>query len=119
MKRAVARPAQYKGRARTIKALAHPTRLFILDELSRGERSVRELTEMVGVEMPTISRHLGVLKSAGILDDDKRGPQVFYRVRLRCVLKVFGCLKAIERESDRQQTQTLRSYEQTRSCYDR
>ena len=42
-------PAKYKTEARIIKALAHPTRLFIVDELARGERSVRELTDLVGV----------------------------------------------------------------------
>jgi ArsR family transcriptional regulator len=69
--------AEYKAHARIIKALAHPTRLFIVDELSRGERCVLELTEMIGVEMPTVSRHLGVLRNVGILEDEKRGAQVF------------------------------------------
>ena len=67
--------ADYKAKAEIIKALAHPTRLFIVDELSRGERCVCELTDMIGVEMPTVSRHLGVLRSAGIIDDEKRGAQ--------------------------------------------
>ena len=87
--------AGYKAHARIIKALAHPTRLLILDELSRRERCVRDLTEMSGVEMPTVSRHLSLLKSVGILEDEKRGAQVFYRVRIPCVLKVFTCVNAI------------------------
>ena len=74
--------AQYKAQARIIKALAHPTRLFIMDELSRGERCVCELTDMIGVEMPTVSRHLSQLKNVGILEDEKRGSQVFYRLRV-------------------------------------
>ena len=57
--------AKFKNQARIIKALAHSTRLFIVDELSRGERCVCELKDMIGVEMPTVSRHLGVLKDAG------------------------------------------------------
>ena len=56
---------EYKAQARIIKALAHPTRLFIVDELARGERCVCELTDMIGVEMPTVSRHLSQLQSAG------------------------------------------------------
>jgi DNA-binding transcriptional ArsR family regulator len=87
---------RFKTHAAIIKTLAHATRLFILDELSRGERSVRDLTEMIGVEMPTVSRHLSLLKSAGIIDDEKRGARVFYRVRVPCVLEVFTCIKAIE-----------------------
>ena len=88
--------AQYKTQARIIKALAHPTRLFIVDELSRGERCVCELTDMIGVEMPTVSRHLSQLKSAGILADEKRGSQVFYRLSVPCVLNFFKCVQAVQ-----------------------
>jgi DNA-binding transcriptional ArsR family regulator len=91
-------PAKYKTEARIIKALAHPTRLFIVDELARGERSVRELTDLIGVEMPTVSRHLSVLRNAGILEDDKRGLQVFYRLRVPCVLNFFKCVEAVQRD---------------------
>lgn len=87
---------KYKNQARIIKALAHPTRLFIVDELSRGERCVCEITDLVGVEMPTVSRHLGVLKSAGILETEKRGLQVFYRLRVPCVLNFFNCVEAVQ-----------------------
>ena len=93
--------AKYKKQARIIKALAHPTRLFIVDELARGERSVRELTDMIGVEMPTVSRHLSVLRNAGILVDDKRGLQVFYSLRVPCVLNFFKCVEAVQRDDGR------------------
>jgi DNA-binding transcriptional ArsR family regulator len=88
--------AEYKAQARIIKALAHPTRLFIVDELSRGERCVCELTDMIGVEMPTVSRHLSVLRNVGILEDEKRGSQVFYRLRMPCVLNFFKCVQAVQ-----------------------
>ena len=88
--------AEYREQANIIKALAHPTRLFIVDQLSRGERCVYELTDMIGVEMPTVSRHLSQLKAAGILEDEKRGPQVFYRLRVPCVLNFFKCIKAVQ-----------------------
>jgi DNA-binding transcriptional ArsR family regulator len=88
--------AEYKAQARILKALAHPSRLFIVDELSRGERCVCELTDMIGVEMPTVSRHLSQLKVAGILEDEKRGAQVFYRLRMPCVLNFFKCVRAVQ-----------------------
>ena len=88
--------AKYTMQARILKALAHPTRLFIVDELARGERCVCELTDMVGVEMPTVSRHLSQLKAAGILEDEKRGSQVFYRLRVPCVLNFFKCVQAVQ-----------------------
>jgi DNA-binding transcriptional ArsR family regulator len=96
MKLKVNRLALFKAQAEIIKSLAHPTRLFLLDELSRGERAVHELTEMIGVEMPTVSRHLSLLKSTGILEAEKRGSQVFYRVKAPCVLNVFHCMAAIQ-----------------------
>ena len=88
---------EYKAKARIIKALAHPSRLFIVDELSRGERCVAELTVMIGVEMPTVSRHLSQLKEAGIIEDEKRGAQVFYRLRVPCVLNFFHCVEAVQK----------------------
>ena len=92
--------AQYKTQAGIIKALAHPTRLFIVDELSRGERCVCELTDMIGVEMPTVSHHLSQLKAVGLVDDDKRGSQVFYRLRLPCVLNFFKCVEAVQSKNN-------------------
>ncbi|PAW75967.1 MAG: transcriptional regulator [Verrucomicrobia bacterium Tous-C9LFEB] len=88
--------ARLKSQARVLKALAHPTRLFIVEELSRGERCVCELTEMIGVEMPTVSRHLSLLKNVGIIEDEKRGTQVFYRLMTPCVMKFLGCLGGVE-----------------------
>jgi len=92
--------ADYKAKAQIIKALAHPTRLFIVDELSRGERCVNDLTDMIGVEMPTVSRHLSVLKNAGLLEDEKRGAQVFYRLSVPCVLNFFKCVQAVQKNGN-------------------
>jgi ArsR family transcriptional regulator len=93
--------AQLEARAGVMKALAHPTRLFIVDELSRGERCVCDLTEMIGADVSTVSKHLSVLKGAGIVLDDKRGVQVFYRLRVPCILNFFGCVEAVLEEVDR------------------
>ena len=92
--------AKYKTQARIIKALAHPTRLFIVDELSRAERCVCELTDMIGVEMPTVSRHLSQLRNVAILEDEKRGSQVFYRLRVPCVLNFFKCVQAVQKNGN-------------------
>ncbi len=89
--------ARYEARARVIKAMAHPTRLFIVDELSRGERCVCELQAMIGADMSTVSKHLAVLKTAGIIGDQRRGAQVFYSLRVPCVLEFFGCVESVLR----------------------
>lgn len=83
------------ARTRVIKALAHPTRLFIVEELEKGERCVCELTAMIGADVSTVSKHLSVLRQAGIVEDDKRGNQVFYCLKVRCILNFFGCVETV------------------------
>jgi DNA-binding transcriptional ArsR family regulator len=95
--------ARMEARARIIKAMAHPTRLFIVDALSRGEKCVCELTAMVGADMSTVSKHLTVLKSAGIVLDDKRGSQVYYSLRCPCVLQFFECVESVIMNTARDQ----------------
>ena len=76
-----------------LKALAHPTRLLIVDELGEaGERCVCELTELVGADMSTVSRHLSQLRGAGIIEDERRGAKVFYKLCFPCLGKLFECL---------------------------
>ncbi len=95
--------ARYEARARIIKAMSHPTRLFVVDELSRGERCVCELTEMVGDDVSTISKHLSVLRGAGIVADEKRGTQVFYSLRVPCVLNFFSCVESVLKKNATEQ----------------
>ena len=87
--------ARFEARARIIKALAHPTRLFIVDELSRQERCVNELTEKIGADVSTVSKHLAVLKNVGILKDERRGAQVYYSLKMPCVLSFFTCVETV------------------------
>jgi DNA-binding transcriptional ArsR family regulator len=99
---------KYEARAKIIKAMAHPTRLFIVDELARcQQRCVCELTEMVGVDMSTVSRHLAVLKNAGIIEDKKRGAQVYYSLRVRCVLDFLECVESVMKSNARDQQRLL------------
>jgi len=78
-----------------MKAMAHSTRLFIVDELAAGPRCVCELTEMIGDDISTVSRHLAVLKNAGIVADEKRGAQVFYSLRTKCAGKFLSCVENV------------------------
>jgi ArsR family transcriptional regulator len=87
---------RYEAKARMIKALAHPTRLFMVEELSMGERCVCELRDMVGADISTVSKHLALLKASGIVADDKRGLQVFYRLKTPCVLGFFECVQQVQ-----------------------
>lgn len=85
----------YTLRARVIKALAHPTRLYIVDRLALREHCVCELTELVGADVSTVSKHLSVLANAGVVKPDKRGSQVWYSLRVPCILNFFGCVEAV------------------------
>jgi DNA-binding transcriptional ArsR family regulator len=85
----------YNARARVLKALAHPTRLWMAEQLANGERCVCEFADAVDADFSTISKHLSVLKQAGIVEDDKRGKQVYYRLKVPCVLKFMSCVEAV------------------------
>lgn len=87
--------AWYQARAKVIKAMAHPTRLFIVDQLAKQEKCVYELTELVGADMSTVSKHLSVLKAAGLVRDEKRGLLVYYSLRVPCILNLFGCIEGV------------------------
>lgn len=82
--------ARLEARCTVIKAMAHPTRLFIIEELSRQERCVGELTVMVGCDVSTVSKHLAVLRNAAILGQEKRGARVFYSLRVPSVRGVLN-----------------------------
>ena len=100
--------ARYEARARIIKAMAHPARLFIVDELSKnGERCVCDLTEMIGTDMSTVSRHLSQLKDAGIVEVEKRGQMVFYRLRVKCILNFFDCVESVIKCNAKSQQELL------------
>ena len=72
----------YKMKAQVAKALAHESRLMIIDALGKKDMCVSELTEMVDVDQSTVSKHLSVLKTAGIVMDRKeRSNKVYYHLR--------------------------------------
>ncbi|MFP4164621.1 MAG: ArsR/SmtB family transcription factor [Chitinispirillaceae bacterium] len=99
--------AKYEARAAIIKAMAHPSRLLIIDELSRGERCVCELTQMVGADTSTVSKHLSVLKNAGIVEDEKRGLSVYYTLKTPCILNFIGCIESVVHERARKQLEMI------------
>ncbi len=86
---------RFSKQVKIFKALAHETRMLVVDELSRGERCVCELTELAGIDISTMSKHLSVLREAGIVDSEKRGTQVYYRLLTPCVLKLFSCVQNV------------------------
>ncbi|MFP4418712.1 MAG: ArsR/SmtB family transcription factor [Chitinivibrionales bacterium] len=90
--------ARYAAQAQIMKALAHPTRVFIAHQLAEGERCVCELTDMVGADTSTISKHLSIMKNAGIVDFEKRGTSMYYSLKMKCVPNFFSCADQIIKE---------------------
>ena len=86
---------QHEARAKIIKAMAHPSRLFIIEELSKHECCVNELTEMIGVDTSTVSKHLSVLKNAGLVTDEKRANSIFYSLRVPCIMEFMSCVENV------------------------
>ena len=80
-----------KPRAEIFKALGHPSRLAMIVALGHGALCVNELQGLVGSDISTVSKHLTVLRSVGLLVSDKRGKQVFYSLRLPCILEFLEC----------------------------
>lgn len=84
--------------ARIFKALGHPSRLLMVGAMRDGEKCVCELRALVGDDLSTVSRHLSVLREAGIVASEKRGTNIYYRLALDCLGKFLACTeKAIER----------------------
>ena len=74
------------------KALGCPARLTLVRTLSEGERCVCDLVDAVGLGWSTTSKHLDVLRAAGVVSSDKRGQKIFYRLELGCVAHFIDCL---------------------------
>ena len=103
-------------KARFFRALAHPARIRILETLVKGDRSVQELQEALGLEQPVVSQQLAVLRNQGIVTSAKQGLSVRYSLRdpsieelLSVARRIFnnhlvdtgGMLRELQRESRR------------------
>jgi ArsR family transcriptional regulator len=79
------------------RALSDPKRLCVLETLAGGERSVSELSHDVGCQVPNMSQHLAVLRSAGLVVTRRDGSTVFYRLADPRVLEAYRMLQTLAR----------------------
>jgi len=91
----------FTQQARMLKALAHESRLLIVDRLAKGECSVGQLVELVGGDASTVSKHLALLRAHGIVDDRREGNVVYYRLLTPCVCNFFTCATQVLKERAR------------------
>lgn len=91
-------------KAEIFQALAHPTRIAIIESLRGGERSAGQLVEQLGLEQANASQHFAVLRSRQIVSSRKEGNQVFYALRDPVLIEVLDILR---RYFDSQLAQTM------------
>ena len=91
---------KFKHQARILKAVANESRLKIVDRLSRGECSVGELTEIVGSDQSTVSKHLAVLRAHEIVLDRREGNIVYYTLLTPCVVNFLSCAAQVIKERE-------------------
>lgn len=100
-----------KQQADLFKALGHPSRLLMVHALSDGDKCVCELQTLVGDTMPTISRHLSILKNHGVVSSQKRGLNVYYTLEMTCLKSLLSCTTTfIERQDGKTNTEGQACY---------
>jgi len=82
-------------RAKIIKAMAHPVRLMVIDFLKTGESSFSDIFDLFQLDKSTVSKHLLVLKEAGIVSSRKSGADMIYKLEVPCVTDFFSCVTAV------------------------
>ena len=86
-----------QGKADILKAIAHPVRLSIVEMLGERERCACEISDAFPCDRTTVSKHLAVLKSLGVIEDRKEGLYIHYRLRMTCLLPFLACLERVVR----------------------
>ena len=82
-------------KSRIIKSMSHPVRLMIIDALKEREMLFSEIKEMFDFDKSTISKHLLVLKQAGVVSSKKSGVDMIYKLEVPCITDFFGCVTAV------------------------
>uniref|UniRef100_A0A7C3SNU5 ArsR family transcriptional regulator n=1 Tax=Thermofilum pendens TaxID=2269 RepID=A0A7C3SNU5_THEPE len=85
----------YKLQSKLCRFLSHPERLRITEVLGTGEKSVSELVELTGLPQPTVSRHLSMLAELGVVEAERKGRRVYYRLKYPEVLEASRILRGV------------------------
>ena len=91
-----------QAKADILKAIAHPVRLSIVEMLGERERCACEIGDAFPCDRTTVSKHLAVLRSLGVIEDRKEGLRVLYRLRMTCLLPFLACLERVVRSGTRE-----------------
>lgn len=97
----------FEKQAEIAKAVAHPLRIAVVDFLRGGEKCVCDIAEKVGSERSNVSRHLGVMVSAGVLNSRKDGLKVYYKLRTPCIVDFLGCVTKVLKQQAKENERLL------------
>ena len=95
-------------KASVFQALAHPTRIAIIETLRDGELSTGAMQERLGIEQANLSQHLAILRSRQIVLNEKKGNQVFYSLRNPVLVKVLDIMRRYFQANLNESLQMLR-----------
>ena len=87
----------YEIQAEIFKAIGHPIRLQIVKFLQDGEHTVTEIVRAVNAEQSNVSRHLSLLRQAGVLSSRKEGLKVYYSLRIPTLTQMLSCVNDVVR----------------------
>lgn len=88
----------FERRAEVVKAMAHATRLIIIEKLSEKDLCVCEINEFFTIDQSTLSKHLSVLKNVGIIETEKKGQKVYYSLKTPCIINYLDCVEKVLKE---------------------
>ena len=95
-------------KADVIQAVAHPFRVAVIEILSDGELCVCDIARAIGAQRSNVSRHLGVMLQAGVVEVRKDGLRMIYSLRTPCVQGFLECVTNVVREQARQSSAVLK-----------
>ena len=84
--------ANAEAAGQLLKALGNPDRLLLLCQLSQGERNVSELEALLGIQQPTLSQQLAVLRREGLVETRREGKLIYYCISSPAALAVINTL---------------------------
>lgn len=90
----------HEHRVDVLKALAHPSRLYIVLRLAEGEVCVGDLTKEIGADVSTVSKHLAILRDVGLVADRREGQNILYSLTCGCILDFIHCIDAVAPPGD-------------------
>jgi ArsR family transcriptional regulator len=98
----------YKIKSDIFKALGHPIRLAVFDFLNNKEKCVCEICSFVQSSYANVSKHLSILKNAGLIDSHKNGNHIYYFIKMSCAINFNECINNVIKNNIKNQNKLLK-----------